>query len=276
MENEKMQVTVLIDNLAPKRLICEWGLSFHITFRGHNYLLDMGDSGDFAKNAENLNIDLAKVDYAVLSHAHYDHSDGMEVFFSRNDRAPLYIREGTAENCYDLTDAANPKYIGIRKGYLEKYASRIRYAKGDEEVCEDVYLIPHKTPGLEKIGEKVNMKLRIGQNWVTDDFRHEQSLVFRTEKGLVVFNSCSHGGPRAIVHEILDTFPGERLYAYLGGLHQYKASEEEVRDLAHLLKELHVDHLYTGHCTGDAAFAILKEELGDHIRQFCSGFEVTL
>ena len=34
--------------------------------------------------------------------------------------------------------------------------------------------------------------------------------------------------------------------------------------------------LYTGHCTGDKAFLILKELLGDSVEQFYCGMQVSL
>ena len=275
MEKE-MKITVLIDNIARAGLICEWGLSFFIEFENHCFLLDMGTTGDFAVNAADLGIDLSRVDFSILSHAHYDHSDGMGVFFEKNDHAKLYIREGAGENCYGLNDEGETYYIGIKEGSLEKYKDRIVYAGGDYRICENVYLIPHKTPGLDAIGRKVGMKIRTGDGWKIDDFSHEQSLVFRTDKGLVIFNSCSHGAPQNIMKEVCASFPGEKVHAYLGGLHQYRSTPEEVRSLAQLLKDMNVDHIYTGHCTGDAAYAILKEELGEKIDQFCSGYQIDM
>lgn len=266
-----MKITVLMDNNAPAGLLCEWGLSFFIEYEGKNYLLDMGGTGDFVQNADTLGIDLSTVDAAILSHAHYDHSDGMEAFFERNDHATLYIREGAGENCYGLNDEDETYYIGIKEGLLSKYADRIVYASGDTMISPGVYLIPHKTPGLDAIGRKVGMKIRVGSGWKTDSFDHEQSLVFRTPEGLVILNSCSHGGPENILREVTETFPGEAVAAYLGGLHQYRSTAEEVHDLAQLLLEQQVAHIYTGHCTGDAAFRLLKKELKDKISQFSSG-----
>lgn len=43
-----------------------------------------------------IEFDIADVDYAVLSHAHYDHSIGMPEFFELNDKARFYIRDSGA------------------------------------------------------------------------------------------------------------------------------------------------------------------------------------
>lgn len=46
--------------------------------------------------------------------------------------------------------------------------------------------------------------------FLPDNFDHEQSLVFETEKGLVIFSSCSHAGAADIIREVSETFPEKR------------------------------------------------------------------
>lgn len=71
-----------------------------------------------------------------------------------------------------------------------------------------------------------------------DDFSHEQSLVFDTEKGLCIFNSCSHTGAADIIEEVCKAFPGRRVYAYVGGFHLFRKPPEEVDPFAARLKAL--------------------------------------
>lgn len=52
-----------------------------------------------------------------------------------------------------------------------------------------------------------------------DDFSHEQSLVLDTKEGLVIFNSCSHGGADVIIREAEAAFPGKQIYGLIGGFH---------------------------------------------------------
>ena len=81
-----MKATVLVDNIGTEELPGEWGLSFFIEYRGVKVLLDAGADGLFAENARRLGLALDEVDHAVLSHAHYDHADGMADFLAQNTR----------------------------------------------------------------------------------------------------------------------------------------------------------------------------------------------
>ena len=269
-----MIAKVLIDNITKNELVSEWGVAFYIEFEGKKILLDTGASGNFVENAKKLGVNLEEVECGVLSHAHYDHADGMPAFFAENKEAKFYLRKGTGENCYGKKNFFMYKYNGIQPGTLDNYADRIEYVEGDYKLMDGVYLIPHKTVGLEKIAKKVGLFVKDHGKMFPDDFAHEQSLVFDTPKGLVIFNSCSHGGADNIINEVQATFPEKEICAYIGGLHLYKSSEEDVRALAKGIKETGIMRVITGHCTGDEAFAILKEELGDIIEQMYTGMEI--
>ena len=154
---------------------------------------------------------------------------------------------------------------------MRKYRNRIEFAEGDCEIMAGVTLVPHKTAGLAAVGEKNKMYVRRGRRYYADDFAHEQSLVFDTPDGLVVFNSCSHGGADVVINEIAETFPGKKVKALIGGFHLYDKSEEEVRALAERIKATGIEKVYTGHCTGQKSFDILRSELGEKVEQLSVG-----
>ncbi|MCI8861623.1 MAG: MBL fold metallo-hydrolase [Lachnospiraceae bacterium] len=270
-----MRATILVDNLTKNNLSPEWGLSFYLEYEGYKILLDTGASGRFLKNAKDMGIHLQDIDFGVLSHAHYDHADGMGDFFAHNSKAVFYLREGSKENCYGKKWCFH-KYIGIHKGFLKTYGKRITYVTGNYEIFPGIALVPHSTPGLEEIAKQVDLYVKEGGRLRPDSFSHEQSLVFDTERGLVIFSSCSHGGADNIIREIETAFPGKKLYAMLGGFHLYKSSEKEVRALAERIRKTGIQKIYTGHCTGERAFGILKEELGDCAEQIYTGMEIEL
>jgi len=271
-----MKATILIDNNTKDELKAEWGLAVYIEYEGKSFLLDAGTTGVFAENAEMLSKDLSKVSYAMLSHAHYDHSDGFEMFFAKNQDAKLFIQENAGENCFHKENRIFNKYryIGIKKGMLDTYQDRIVRVHGDYEVCPGVHLIGHKTPGLSQIGEKSSMYVKMGRKYAPDDYGHEQSLVFELPQGLVVFNSCSHGGIGNIIEEVQSTFPEKEIIAYIGGLHLYRSNEQEVLAVAEKIKALGIQKVITGHCTGETAFSLLKEQLGMVVEQIYTGLEL--
>lgn len=265
-----MKATVIVDNIKSDGISGEWGLCIFIEYNGKKILLDTGASTLFVKNADRLNLPLRDVDMAVLSHAHYDHANGMETFFALNDKAVFYLQEGCAENCY-FKKWIFHKYIGIPRGVLAKFQDRIVYASGDYRICEGVSLISHRTSGLDAVGKREHMYQRRKDGWHPDDFSHEQSLVFETSQGLVVFNSCSHGGAVNIIHEVAAAFPGRNVAALIGGFHIFNKPEGEVRELARMIKDTGIAYVCTGHCTGEKAYRILKEELGGVLHQFRVG-----
>ena len=268
-----MQATVVVDNLGSEAICGEWGLCLYIEYEGKRFLLDTGASSLFAENAEKLALPLCQVDYAVLSHAHYDHANGMERFFQINQKASFYLRDACGENCYKEKWLFH-KYIGIPRGVLKKYENRIVKVSGDYFLCENVALVPHKTEDLYEIGRQNRMVVKKNGRWKPDNFAHEQSLIFNLPNGLVIFNSCSHGGADRIIQEAKQVFADRPVLAVVGGFHLTHCSDAYVQDLARRLRDTGVLNVYTGHCTGERAFQILRKELGDSVHQLHVGMEM--
>ncbi len=198
---QKLEMIVLIDNLAELPLASEWGLSILIRADDRTILLDTGASGLFAQNADALGIDLSKVNTGVLSHAHYDHADGMDTFFSLNHSAPFLVREGSCENCFGIKEG-NLTYIGIQHGILEKYDAHILYVSGVYKISNGIWLVPHRKADYSAVALRNDLYTVDQEESLPDDFVHEQSLVIETGRGLVVFNSCSHTGMLNILKDI--------------------------------------------------------------------------
>lgn len=271
-----MKITVLSDNIGYGQFQGEWGLSFFIEYDGKKFLLDTGSSDNFLLNANKLGLDISRVDIAVLSHAHYDHSRGMDAFFKVNSNAPFYMSPNAGENCYAGWRFIS-RYIGLPKGVLTSFRSRIKTPDGIVQISDGVHIVPHNTPGLKSIGRKSHMYVRRGVlDYRVDDFSHEQSLVFKTDAGLVIMNSCSHAGADVIIEEVRRAFPSENVYAYIGGLHLFRLSDKDIEDVASRICRESISVVYTGHCTGERAYQILNRELEGNIHQFHCGMEITL
>ena len=270
-----MRATVLVDNLDSGGLCGEWGLSVYIEHRGHVILLDTGASDLFAQNAAALGADIGRVEYGVLSHAHYDHADGMAHFFAENAAARFYVRRGAAENCFGF-HGDSLDYIGIRRGTLAAFAERISYVDGRFELYPGAYLLGHTTAGLSAMGEAGRMYIVRGGRRLPDDFSHEQTLVLEEGGGLAVFSSCSHAGVENILREVRGAFPEKPVRALVGGFHLYQTPPEAVYRLGRALAADGAEAVVTGHCTGQEAYDILREALGGRLMQMRVGLSITL
>lgn len=310
----QMRATVLVGNEAQGLCESEWGLSILIEHREHATLLDAGASGLFAENARKLGVDLAAVNVAALSHAHYDHSDGFDAFFQVNGAAKLFVAASARENCYDTEDG-KLCYIGVSRGLFARHAHRIEYVSLPAEIAPDVWALLHTTPNLAEKGARAGMftteecapEKPVTKRSTTDepldesptaeestsersaaenpdpatlrpdDFSHEQSIVVKLDEGLAVFSSCSHCGPDVVMTEVHQFMPDQPIRALIGGFHLYDTPDEEVRALAGRMKNEGIELAYTGHCTGERAFKILQEELGeDVIKATKSGLRIEL
>lgn len=279
-----MNVTVLMENTTPQNstLACEHGLSLHLTCRGRSILLDAGSSGRFADNARELGVDLAQVDFGVLSHGHYDHADGLRQFFQLNQRASIYIRRGADAPLFSA-DQRGVRYIGVHRELLDQYKDRMIQVDSKYDLGDGLWLVPctHRDPAFT--GRASNLVCKCGEDsFVPDDYRHEQSLVCETDKGLVVFNSCSHAGIVNIVRDVLDLFPGQQVYGLVGGLHMFSptgsgmnCTPQYVYQVADALKELGVVQIHTGHCTGAPALALMQERFGPGCTALTTGQSLT-
>ena len=282
-----MKISILVDNresadVSLMGISPEWGLSALVEFNGKKILLDTGASEKFARNALSMGIDLSTVDVGVLSHGHFDHANGLQKFFEVNGLAPFYLREGAGENCYHthrFWRFTYQEYIGIHRGWLRRFGDRIRFADGVAEILSGVFLIGHNdsvldAAGRAEIGRRASLSVKENGKYRPDSFDHEQSLVFDTPRGLFIMNSCSHGGADNIVKEVEIAFGGKKIYAILGGFHLFCLPDERIREFAERLRVLDVQHIYTGHCTGDHAYGILREALGARVQQMFTGMEI--
>lgn len=191
-----MRITVLSDNLPARGLEAEWGLSLYLEYQGHALLLDTGASDLFARNAEALGLDLGAVAFGVLSHAHWDHANGMDAFFARNPSAPFYLQASCGEVAFDHSPGLW-RYEGPKPGAAGPVCppASVRH-RGLLSPAWGASAPPHN-PWPGRRGAAAGMFcLRAGQ-WVPDAFSHEQTLVLETPRGLVLLSSCCHarGGP---------------------------------------------------------------------------------
>ena len=279
-----MTVKVLVENTDGDGLCGEHGLCLYVEYRGKRYLIDSGASGLFAENADKMGVELDRVDMAFLSHAHYDHSGGYREFFARNKNARVILQRASRNRQYFKIAGPIRKYIGIPEGMLDEYEDRFEYIDGYAEPDEGIYIIPHSLDGITERAKHTHMCVMTDNKISYDDFKHEQTIVFAEDDGLVCFNSCSHSGVDIAVAEVKQAFPDRKIKAYIGGFHMMGItgaascgySREEVSLVADRIVGLTDARFFSGHCTGTVAFEWLKDRMGDRLEALRSGkvFEI--
>lgn len=260
-------ITLMENNTKDHSLSCEHGLSLYIETGENRILFDAGQSDLFAKNAQILGIDLSKVDFAVLSHGHYDHGGGLAHFMRINKKAVVYVSPYAFQPHFNGVG----KSIGVEPGGLDH--SRIRYVEGEWEIGKGISLCScnDRKPIVpaDPFGQTV---LKDGE-LLPDDYRHEQYLLIQENGKSVCFSGCSHKGILNIVH----WFQPDVL---VGGFHFMKipctgAGEKQLLDWASVLLSGETRY-YTGHCTGDIQYELMKKVMGDRLQKLSCGVTIEL
>ncbi len=277
-----MKITTLIENTCPTgqdHLTAEHGLSLLIEYDHTRLLFDTGVTDAFARNAEKLGLDLSDIQEVIISHHHYDHGGGLRHILASNPDAKIYLKEAPKGELNLRAAWFLRKYIDLDKNLLREYPERFAFVQDFQEVLPRVYILPqilqnHPHPeGNRYLFEKD------GSRWHRDDFGHELILVVREQNGLVVFSGCSHNGILNMIETVIDQFEDVPIKAVIGGFHligfprlnTMGGSQREIEALGNKLLSYGVGQYYTGHCTGQKAYQVLKSVMGERIKHLHTG-----
>ncbi len=278
----KVRVITLIENTQGERMcLAEHGLSFYIETSKHKILADTGASDAFLENARRLEVCLEQVDTAVISYGHYDHAGGLLSFVKENPGAEIWIRRLAGEEFYHKT-GEREKYIGIAPEVMK--LSQVKAVDGDQRIDEELFLFGNITK--RRLWPSGNRELKVKKEdiFLQDEFEHEQYLVIDEmpcgERKPVLFSGCAHNG----ILNILDRFRelyGRDPEAVFSGFHMRKKDDyarEDIETIEEIGRELSrmKTRFYTGHCTGEIPFRILKRYMGEQLVYVHSGDEVSL
>lgn len=242
-----MKITCLAENTSySPDISAEHGLSLFIETDRYKILFDMGQTELFYENACKLGIDLSDVDFAVLSHGHYDHSGGLKKFLEINSKAPVYLNKFAFEPHYNGTE----KYIGLDLTLQD--SDRLIFTDDKFTVCDgyELYTCNSEEKKFELGSFGLNMK--INGDFAPDDFRHEHYLLINENNRKILISGCSHKG----IPDIVSWFSPDVL---IGGFHFSKLPlDEQLREYAVYLDGYETKY-FTCHCTGIEQYEFMKQ-----------------
>jgi len=276
-----MKVVVLIDNNPDpgRKFLTEHGISIYFEADGLKWLFDVGASPGFGINARILGVEIGDVDYLVLSHAHRDHTGGLEYFLRKNKKARVVIAPVSSGRLFVSYRKQIHHDITINYNVVTAYADRFVFTDTDCSLSPNVTLI-RIIPKIDPL-PKANCLLfqTDGEVERADDFRHEIALAVRIREGIVLFSGCSHHGILNILSAASQIFEGEKMIATIGGTHLLDSdwysefeTNDEISDIAGNIQRRYPEmRLFTGHCTGQQAQQQLSAILSNKFSLFHSG-----
>lgn len=257
----KAQITVLYDAFGKASAMQkDWGYAALIEYGGKRVLFDTGNNpAILAQNARAKGVDLAKLDFVVMSHRHGDHMGGMAYLLSVNPKVKIYapkegfgVYGGDLPSTFYRKDAALPPE---QRYYDGAPPETMRF--GTAWPGADFQLIDRTT----QIAPGIHLISLVSDKPGTLELR-ELSLALDTPDGMVIVVGCSHPGIDKIVDAAAKINPRINLVA--GGFHLVVAKDDEIDKIATSLRDtFRVGYVAPGHCTGEPTFAALRKAFGE-------------
>jgi len=222
MTESASQLLIIYDNYTSKKALTPaWGFSCLVMLPQYQLLFDAGgDPSILLKNMHELNLDPRKIDAVVLSHVHGDHVGGLSEFL--HGRPDVVVH--------------TPKSFPVNfKGMVRGMGAVVNEISGFQMIH----------PGVYTTGE-LGYALK------------EQSLVLKTDRGLVIITGCAHPGIVEIVEHATAAFKDE-VYLLIGGFHLMGYSPSELKKIAKRLDALKVEKISPCHCSGDEAREFFRQ-----------------
>ncbi len=220
-----MTITVAFDNNRYRPgLETAWGFACVVQGGEHALLFDTGADGRMLlANMTALGLDPRDLDAVVLSHAHADHTGGLDAVLQANPRVTVYLPAGLPAATVDRVRAR---------------AARVVEVTGPMEI----------QPGIWSTGP-------LGRD-IT-----EQAIVVQRASGTTVITGCAHPGIVEMVRRAREVSAGE-IGLVIGGFHLGGATQAGLRNVVSGLREMGVERIAPCHCTGEKAVGLLATAFG--------------
>jgi 7,8-dihydropterin-6-yl-methyl-4-(beta-D-ribofuranosyl)aminobenzene 5'-phosphate synthase len=256
-----VQITVLYDAFGKSSgMQKDWGYAALVEYRGKRILFDTGNHpGILAQNAKAKGIELAKLDFVVMSHRHGDHMGGMAYLLSVNPKVKIYApKEGFGVYGGDLPSTFYRKDASLppeQRYYDGAPPAVMRFGAAWPDASFE--LIDKTT----EIAPGIHLIALVSDKPGTLELR-ELSLAINTPNGIVIIVGCSHPGIDKIVAAAAAVNP--RIHFIAGGFHLVVSNDKEIETIVATLRDtFKVNFVAPGHCTGEPTFTALKKAFGE-------------
>ena len=229
-----LKLTCVVENTSTfaSEFSAEHGLSIFIEYGDSKILFDTGKSHEvFKKNMKLLN-GFEELNYVILSHGHYDHTGGLSYLYNHCPADILMHRTAILPKYVFRNDKM--KFIGTLGNFetaesnnhddeKNRRTKSIKFITKTTEISSNIFIFTKIS--LKYDFEEIDQSFFIKDKGklLQDTFEDEIALVFKTEKGLIIFSGCAHKGIVNTVSSAVEYF-NEDVYAVIGGTHLISAN----------------------------------------------------
>ena len=247
----KISITVAYDNNACEQgLETAWGFSAFITGTEKTIIFDTGGGRLLLDNMEKLAIEPDCVEIIVLSHIHGDHTGGLDSFLEKNPNVTVYLPSVFPKKFKDNAQDRGAKIVEVNPVRSKTLTSN--GVKESLQICENVY-------STGQLGRLIK----------------EQSLIIRTDKGLIIMVGCAHPGIVNIVNTAKELIKDDILLV-MGGFHLEWATKGRIEKIISAFKRLGVRCVGPCHCSGHKARNLFEKHFGSSYINTGAGKVITL
>lgn len=222
---DQKKLTIVYNNLDfDHKLRTDWGFACLIQGFDKTILFDTGGNGQILlDNLQSLEIDPKEIEMVVISHKHLDHCGGLLRLVKSNPKLTVCLPRSMANSWQSRIEGLGPEIILVES--------------------------------FQQISEQVYTTGELG-TWIK-----EQSLILKTDSGLIIITGCSHPGVISIVKTAKRNLSGQ-VRLLIGGFHLMNTGRSEIKKIVDSLHNMGVKKVAPSHCTGQEAISIFKQVWG--------------
>ena len=216
-----VKITVLVDNFngATQGYVKDFGFAALIEKEDIKILFDTGTKPNVLKhNLDMYGISPESLNAVILSHNHYDHTNGLSAIIEKHPDIPIYVHK------YWSTPV---RHSGI--GLSEMKVIVNEKARECRELTKGIYLT--NTHSSEDYGGI-----------------HEHACYIQTNNSHILICGCCHPGLNKFLSDRNDlNIPEDNYLHFIGGMHSFRFTDNEAERLNPFIKSITLCH-----CTQNA------------------------
>lgn len=253
--SDSILVTNVLENTCLRHtLLAQHGQSFHINYFGSLYLFDVGEVfTGFKHNFDQMGFSVDDLKAVIISHRHIDHAGSLAQLLPLLKQQKLYITDDYGET--DLREFSE-KY---------RFVSMREDGKFDVAIDDEVVRSINSYANIELVTEAKEIEKGFFTTGSLGGGMREQSLVIKTEKGIVILVGCSHPKLPTIIEKCKEITNTDKIYGVMGGFHFKDSTREQFSQYIDYLSNQEIQFLAPGHCTGSEAVEELKKRFSGKV-----------